>query len=435
MSTTLGESRSPIVAQVPPRGAAPVASSDPFVTHWQFELEPSSDVWRGFSTAVSVSLEAAFLARQRQQQSAVRNGAFLYTVDFASMTESQNGCSSQKVQRIRRISVVEAPPESAPAALDAPPNSMSSSWQPLTCRVVVPPEADSRACLDCPQLQQRINELQAQLEAFGDKVEARLQQLADVACYPNRLVRVPGEDGTTRLGRIAALCCEEASVNLGAEQVQVPCAALKPCMVSELKTRPGSKLRIAAGTTDQAQAKTLVACGGVGATSVEALSQEGVLEVHVLDDVELDLPQLGQGHDGHSIQAGARVMVKQGPRGGDGDLFGVVVRIGEDNMTLRKATSSMGLDGNFEDVEVLKSSAHVDWQQDLIRPGVPVRFQRDGTVSVGLVHSVSGNGVAIVDFFEGLGLQCQLSELEVVAPTDSPFKCGFPILRWIGECQ
>mmetsp|Transcript_13288 Transcript_13288/g.42877 ORF Transcript_13288/g.42877 Transcript_13288/m.42877 type:complete len:542 (-) Transcript_13288:25-1650(-) len=249
---------------VPVEGVAPV------MAHWQFELEDGSETWRGFSPAVSGSLEVAFEqwaadpARGAGRPARLRTDNFIYAVDFASMLELGEDASPRRLQRIRRISVSEL--DRAQACIVEPTlwsayqaNAKDSKCTKQESQALEQELAELR--LRCARLEDEVSRLGRQLAARPpDDAEPWLRPLLGGAVYPGRLVQFKASDAPPvgcehlpaahrshdqpSLGRARCVEGSMAEVDFGGSAtIWLPRANLEPSRAAELMTRPGTRVR------------------------------------------------------------------------------------------------------------------------------------------------------------------------------------------------
>mmetsp|Transcript_79537 Transcript_79537/g.247023 ORF Transcript_79537/g.247023 Transcript_79537/m.247023 type:complete len:746 (-) Transcript_79537:79-2316(-) len=447
--------------------------------YWEFEEEAKG--WMGFSPAVSGLLEASFdnwmADPQLKKMPQVRSGMFLYTVDFASMTEEQ---SMGKYQRIRRVGVAsnETTEGSGMCTLhpkvykdfQAERDSLRKERDGLRKELEQlqqerSQEADEHtrqmAELDKQllELRRHCDEQQAELEQarrmLAQEQEAAVQLQRHLAgAYPGCLVTL---EATPRaavaaavppgtLGRVRALEGPAAVVDFpGKHGVWLPCTSLRPALEAQLLTCPGTRVvwRGEGGSWERG-----VVCDAVDALTVHVLGTDGKKQARRLQGLAVDKgprPAESPLEPGDLVRVrGKRAMEWLSECGVATEDVGMVLSSSDQDIRVRFRTELAeegdGIGDSHVDLNVASLQAELQRNEadDRVRPGAAVRFREPlpevavpGQSVIGIVYATHGDGTSVVDFFGNLGCRCNVSRLEVVEP---PSTAAHAVLRALSEC-
>lgn len=439
------------------------------MAHWQFELEENTEEWRGFSPAVSVSLEAAYQQwdgdPDRGGALRVRSDNFVYAVAFGCW-EKLGGAATK--QRIRRISVSEAEGPRLCSVegglwreLRAEVAALQRAAEEGRCKGELEAELRGRLEAEVLELRGRCSELEAELAQLRAEQRAaalRLQRQLEAGLFPGRLAEVAeaGEGlqaeayglAARALGRVRCVEGPAAAVDFGGRCLWLPCAALAPAHKAEQASRPGARV---SWQSSDGSTQSGVVCGPVaGAAAVGAspalwvLKADGTRCVLAVQELAPQAPVSpgARGREAWRPRAGDLV---RGLPGGHGpwpmETAGMVMCGDGDSVWVRFCLEPNGDAGDGDgqqDFKIPSAQVELDEAADRVRPGATVRFRdpskapsMQGQFELGLVYATHGNGMAVVDFFGNMGCRCSASALEVV---ESPCTTDHAVLRLLSEC-
>jgi len=431
--------------------------------YWEFE---EGSHWLGFSPKVSVLLEAAYqnwLQNPSEVRSQIHGKDFLYNVDYTTLLEE----GQRQSQRIRRVGVTADESEHDKAYCTVDPslwrdmqNKLQSfreeqEWLLRLLRSdysATAPEKDGfygALAEEVGRLWHKCGRQAAELDLLRSEVQRSSQLLERLrsAVLPGRLVCSADFQGiAAAVEREMVHISREIRGHEDHEQLVVPKAELRraPC---GLLARPGTKVFF---PHEGGRSEGVVSVGSIAplegdGLNVSVLRADGKCCWMPLASLE---PR-DAGSQDHPFSVGNVVQACEhdsfaGVDGPPAGTYGIVMRVCEDlsskmdsiSVRFPDAKSNAGFrDVCYTDAQA-KEQLQVDEEVDRIRPGVAVRLRssvngQGRKHETGVVFSLHGNGIAVVDFLGNWGFECPTFDLEMV---EDPFAMEVEIISTLSEC-